>query len=140
MAMQLQDFIIGMLLFSLAVFGFTLFMGELSTNYERPLDTEFNATYTKINSTLNLAKDLEDKIGTEGETSSSNPTTSAFQNSLEAIRSMSTGFTMLKDTTNAFSNDLGINPTFARVLIAAFGILLTFLIIAFIRGAVVLNA
>ena len=139
-AILLQDFIIGILLFSLIIFGFSLFMGELGANYNRPFDSQYNDTFNKINATVAFSNTLQSKVDGENLSSSESTTTKAFTGSLNAVKSMTTGFTMLDDLIGDLQTELGLDETFTTVFIAIFGIILIFLIIAFVRGSLAITA
>lgn len=136
----LQDFIIGILLFSLIIFGFSLFMGELGANYNRPFDSDYNSTFNKISDTVAFANTLEGKVDGANLSSSEGTTTKAFTGSLNAVKSMTTGFTMLNDVITDLGTELGLDPIFVTVFISIFGVLLLFLIIAFVRGSLAITA
>ena len=139
-AIQIQEFIIGILLFSLVIFGLSLFMGELSQNYNVPFDSEYNNTFNKVQSTVQFADSLEGKVDGFNLSSSEGTTTKAFTGSLNAVKSMTTGFTMVNDVIKDLGTEVGVDPIFAQVFVTIFGIILLFLIIAFVRGSLAITA
>lgn len=141
--MRLQDFIIGMIIFSIVVIGFTLFVGELEANYPVTIDPDFEDTFNKINETLAITQEVKDTVVGD-EISSGTTASDAFGGALTAIRSLTTGaltpLSIIDDVLNAFAKDLGIDPRIINGIMIALGILLVFLIIAFIRGSIAITA
>lgn len=138
--MSLQDFIVGLLLFSIIIFGFALFMGELAVNYDAPFDDDYNDTYNRLTDTVALAQNIEDQVTVNSTVQDVSATTAAFNGALTAIRSMTAGYTMLNDVIEDFTEELGIPKSFATAFIAVFGIIIVFLIIQFIRGGLAISA
>jgi len=136
--MRLQDFVIGVILFSLVVIGFVLYVGELGQEYGRTTDPDFEGTFSKINSTLNLAESIEEKTSRK-EISGDTPTATAFTAALDAVRATTTSLTLINEIVEAFAEDIGIDPRLANGVLIVLGILLAFLIVAFIRGSIAIT-
>lgn len=123
--MKPENIIIGLFLLSGIVLGFTFLVGELSSDYDKSVDTGFNATYGKIGEITNKTQELANS--TKG-----NQLTSAFEISaggLSVISLLWDSLELLNTMLGELSVEIGLPTWFIGIVIGSLTVILIFIII-----------
>ena len=128
--MRIDTLLIGIVVFSLVVFGGVYMIDDISDNYDKDLDTsDFNASYNKIDETYNLSKDIKDDMFESEIQGTDQSWESSVKNSYSAIRRVKSSFSLIITVLDDVSRTIGI-PRF--VIVSAVTVLMIAIVFSFI--------
>lgn len=133
--MELDKFLIGILVFTAIIVGGTLIIGDINTNYDfagTNISTdEFGDVYDTTNEIYNLSQDMKD--GVFGDDIEEDDTAdSMFKGGYKTIRFIRESFSLVGDIINAVSMELGSPSFFVTLALAGLTIAIVFGIIMII--------
>lgn len=130
--MELDKFIIGLLVFTAIVVGGSLIIGNLNDNYEfagTNISTDdFGEVYDTTDQIYNMSGDMKGAV-LGGEVTEGTTEDSMFKGVYKALRFIPTSFALVGDIINATANKLGIPGFFVVLALAALSISIIFSII-----------
>lgn len=130
--MELDKFLIGLLVFTAIIVGGTLIIADLNSNYEfagTNISTdEFSTVYDTTDEIYNLSQDMKDSvIGTEVEEDATED--SMFKGVYKTLRFVQNSFSLVGDIINAIAETIGIPSFFITLALAALAIAIVFALI-----------
>jgi hypothetical protein len=130
--MELDKFIIGLLIFVAVIVGGVMIIGDLNSNYgfagTNISTSDFGGVYDATDEIYNLSEDMKGSV-LGGEVTEGTTEDSMFKGVYKALRFITSSFKVVGDIMNAMATKLGI-PTFFIVLaMAALSITIIFSII-----------
>lgn len=130
--MELDKFIIGLLVFTAVVVGGALIIGNLNDNYAfagtNISTNDFNEVYDTTDAIYNLSSDMKGAV-LGGEVIEGTTEDSMFKGIYKAIRFITGSFKLVGDIINATATKLGIPSFFVVLALAALSISIIFSII-----------
>lgn len=126
--MKISSLIIGLLIGSAFIIALTTFIGDLSGYTGISVDTSFNATYTKINETLNLTNNATDtflRASTDSSFGAAVLQVKSFPIFTLVLNSFDIFMSMITDLTNT----LNLPSWFLPVVAGIMGVLILFTIL-----------
>lgn len=130
--MELDKFLIGILVFTAIIVGGTLIIGDINTNYgftgTNISTSEFSNVYDTTDDIYNLSQDMKDSvIGTEVEEDATED--SMFKGVYKTLRFIQNSFSLVGDIINAIAIEIGVPSFFITLALAALAISITFALI-----------
>ena len=130
--MEIDKFIIGLLVFTAIVVGGTLIIGNLNTNYAfagANISTDdFSDVYDTTDEIYNMSNDMKGSV-LGGEVTEGTTEDSMFKGVYKALRFVLASFKLVGDIINATATKLGIPKFFVVLALAALAISIIFSII-----------
>lgn len=130
--MELDKFIIGLLVFTAIIVGGTLIIGNLNENYAfvgTNISTDdFGDVYDTTDEIYNLSSDMKASV-LGGEVTEGTTEDSMFKGIYKALRFITSSFKLVGDIINAMASKLGIPSFFVVLALAALAISIIFSII-----------
>jgi hypothetical protein len=116
--MELDKFLLGILVFTAIVVGGVLIIGDFNTNYEfagtNMSTDDFGTVYDTTDEIYNLSQDMKDSM-LGGEVDEDDTADSMFKGGYKTLRFVQSSFGLVGDIMNAVGRKLGI-PTFLITL------------------------
>jgi hypothetical protein len=128
--MELDKFLIGILVFTAVVVGGTLIIGNFNTNYDDVMQdsintTDFGDVYDSTDEIYNLSQDMKDSM-LGGEVDEDDTSDSMFKGGYKTIRFIQSSFGLVGDIVNAIAVRIGIPSFFITLALAALTISIIF--------------
>lgn len=109
--MELDKYLIGFVVFSIAVLSSVTFIGSINENYDVDIDSSnFNSTFDKIDEMYNLTKDMEDSTLNNEIGSGEESWDSMTKGSYSTIRLIKNSFSVVNAIFNDISKVLNVQP------------------------------
>lgn len=131
--MELDKFLLGILVFTAIVVGGVLIIGNINDNYHTYMPTnlstdDFGDVYDTTDEIYNLSQDMKDGVfGDDVEEEDTADT--MFKGGYKTIRFISASFGLIGDIVNAIATKIGIPQVFVALALAALTISIIFGII-----------
>lgn len=131
--MELDKFLIGILVFAAFIVGGTLIIGNINDNYDGIMQDQINTSsfgsvYDTTDEIYNLSQDMKDSVlGTEVDADATED--SMFKGVYKSLRFVSNSFSLVGDIINAIADTIGIPAFFVTLALAALAISIIFSII-----------
>lgn len=130
--MEIDKFIIGLLVFTAIVVGGALMIGDFNTNYAfagtNISTSDFGEVYDTTDEVYNLSNDMKESV-LGGDVTEGTTEDSMFKGVYKALRFIPTSFQLVGDIINATATKIGIPPFFVVLALAALAISIIFSII-----------
>lgn len=128
--MELDKFLIGILVFTAVVIGGTLIIGDLNENYDDVMQdnistSDFTDVYDTTDAVYNISQDMKDGI-LGGEVDEDATEDSMFKGVYKTVRFVQSSFSLVGDIINAVATKLGIPSIFITLALAALTISIIF--------------
>lgn len=128
--MEIDKFMIGMLVFSAIILTGTLVIGDINNNYPdiEMSTSDFSEVYDTTDQLYNTSQTMKGSI-LGGEVDDDNTENSMFRGVYSALRSVTLSFELFGDLVNAIAGTLGIPAFFITFGLAALALAITFALI-----------
>jgi len=131
--MELDKFLIGLLVFTAIIVGGVLVIGNLNDNYSDVMDENINTSafgdvYDTTDDIYNLSQDMKGAV-LGGEVDEEATEDSMFKGVYTTLRFVQSSFGLVGDIVNAIASEIGIPSFFITLALAALAISIIFGII-----------
>lgn len=128
--MELDKFLLGLLVFTAVVVGGTLIIGNFNENYndvmkENISTSDFSSVYDTTDEIYNISQDMKDGI-IGGEVDEDATEDSMFKGVYKTVRFVQNSFSLVGDIINAVATKMGIPSIFITLALAALTISIIF--------------
>lgn len=127
--MEIPKFLIGILVFTAIVLGFTLIIGDLNNSYQgvgaNVSTSDFGDVYDTTDELYNISNDMKNSV-LGGDVDEDSTEDSMFKGAYKAVRFTRESFGLVGDIINSIANVLPIPAPFVALALTAIVILVIF--------------
>ena len=128
--MELDKFLIGLLVFTALMVGGVLIIGNFNENYDDVMKenistSDFSSVYDTTDEIYNISQDMKGSI-LGGEVDADATEDSMFKGTYKTLRFVQSSFSLVGDIVSAIATKLGIPPFFVTLALAALAISIIF--------------
>jgi len=129
--MELADYIIGFIVFSMVILGTSSLIGSLGADYSYDIDTDMNSTYSRMSELTSTVSEVQNEtIGETSELSWSTFGNLIFKGPVRAVRLVGSSLTVAEGIAVDAQNTGYIPGWFTQGVVGIISITVLFLIIA----------